>query len=607
MSAEDLVRYVTWASLLAISVVVFVNAARRPRRATLDTAFLFGAIAIIIINAIAAEVADTRPEVLELLSPVLLMALPYLVLRLAADFVHVPALVLRLAEAGVAATVVVLIVASRPYATEVVLLVVAYFVVVQSYATWRFVVGARSVAGVVRRRMVAVALGSGFLAFLILVAGASAAFPGAEGIWSALASASTLGVGGAYFLGFATPRFVKRGWQAPELEAFLELVSVVGSEPLPDLVRTLESTIARMLGVPTVTILNWRDGGEPSVARGVRYEGPAPRYDTTVAAESFRRQAPVFVEDAVRTDPDNAEVYRYLGARAVLAAPLSTDDRRLGVIVAYGERASPFAEDDLALLDLLARQVAIVLRNHELVAEQARLRAHEETIRLKDEFLSAAAHELKTPLTTLVGQTQLMQRRAERDPAQPADAVGLGRLAGQARRMRRLVENLMDASLSDHAELVTERTPVDLLDLARGVASGAGVYQHQVQVNGDAVVVPGDRERLAQALENLLDNAVKYSPPGTDIRLDVSADNGNAYLVVGDAGAGIPEEDHDLIFERFQRGSGSVATRMTGLGLGLYLSRRIIEEHGGTIAVSNREGGSDFTVTLPLKHDETEI
>src|SRR5262249_44515842 len=150
----------------------------------------------------------------------------------------------------------------------------------------------------------------------------------------------------------------------------------------------------------------------------------------------YTSQQAFFTEDAARDDPSYADNYRVYGATAVLAVPITVGITKLGVLAVYGARPSIFAVDDVQLMRLLADQIGVVLDTQSLAADAAHGRGRGEAPRLKDDFLSAAAHDLKTPLTALLIQAQLMERRARHEPSSPADLSSLQRLVHEAQRLR---------------------------------------------------------------------------------------------------------------------------------------------------------------------------
>ena len=235
-----------------------------------------------------------------------------------------------------------------------------------------------------------------------------------------------------------------------------------------------------------------------------------------------------------------------------------------------------------------------------------RKRAEEE----RETFAATAAHDLKTPLTALRGQAQLMLRRSRlgRLGAGPALETGLEAIDAAVGRMVALVDEMMDAAhLRAGRTLELILAPTDLMALATDAAAeaGQGAPRHVVRVEAEDVELTGswDRARLRRVLGNLLGNAVKYSPLGGDvvvrIEREVDEDGDWAVLSVIDAGLGIPSEDLPRVFEPFHRG-GNVG-RIGGTGIGLFGARRIVEQHGGTISANSAEGkGATFTVRLPL-------
>jgi signal transduction histidine kinase len=259
-------------------------------------------------------------------------------------------------------------------------------------------------------------------------------------------------------------------------------------------------------------------------------------------------------------------------------------------------------------MQLLADQAAVILESRALIDEAARVRAREEATRLKDDFLSSAAHDLKTPLTGLVTQAQLLRRRAERHPEAPVDRVGLDRLVEQSLRLRDLVLELLDVSRMEHGSLLGERSVCDLAALIDEIVKRQGAAWRRLKVDSSGpVIVSVDGPRFEQVITNLVENALKYSPDGGPVRLTVSAVRDEARMRVEDQGIGISAEDVPLVFERFHRGRNVDDRRFAGMGLGLYITRGIVEQHGGRIWVESTPGqGSTFYVVLPRVSTELE-
>jgi signal transduction histidine kinase len=368
-----------------------------------------------------------------------------------------------------------------------------------------------------------------------------------------------------------------------------------------EIVRGLERGAADTFGAPTARVALWdADTHRLQIASDGGAELPS------MLARAWVEQRPTLVSDIANGDGDDTSASRTYGAQAALSAPISAYGNRMGVLVVFAPRSPLFANSDLELIRLLADQSAVILESKALVDKAAQVRAREEAARLKEDFLSSAAHDLKTPLTGIVTQAQVLRRRAERDPAAPADRAGLDRLLEQSQRLKRLVLELLDVTRLEYGSLIGEREEVDLTSLVQTLAAHDAVRWRSVQVETDApVIVTIDPPRFEQVVTNLVENALKYSPSQAPVLVKVWRENGDARLSVRDKGIGIPTEDQPLVFERFHRARNVDDRRFAGMGLGLYIARGIVEQHGGRIWVESAPGvGSTFSVALPALDPE---
>ncbi|MEO7910090.1 MAG: HAMP domain-containing sensor histidine kinase [Roseiflexaceae bacterium] len=255
------------------------------------------------------------------------------------------------------------------------------------------------------------------------------------------------------------------------------------------------------------------------------------------------------------------------------------------------------------------REQAALERERLYAAEQRARAQAEAALRTRDEFLSIAAHELKTPLTTLMGNIDLIQRRARREGGlSERDTRSIEVATQQARRLKQLIDSLLDLSRLELGQLSIEPEPLDLGQLARRVVEEVqpGLLQHSIicRMPDTAVMIDGDEIRLEQVIQNLLQNAVRYSPNGGRIEVLVAADEQSvlASLQVRDQGIGIAAEALAQLFERFYRVPDTMIEHIHGVGIGLYVVREIITLHGGAVEVASEAGvGSTFTVNLPLR------
>jgi PAS domain S-box-containing protein len=286
---------------------------------------------------------------------------------------------------------------------------------------------------------------------------------------------------------------------------------------------------------------------------------------------------------------------------APLTVPLITRSGTAGAITWLLSLARPaFDTRDVHLAQDLARRCALAIDNARLYRE-ART-----AVSIRDEFMSVAAHELKTPLTSLRGYAQLLGREFDRgDAANPERARrAAATIQVQSDKLARLVGQLLDISRIQSGKLAIDRRPSDLSALVREVVE-AGRTQLKEHVMfarlPTELPVSIDPIRIEQVVTNLIDNAIKYSPQGGQIDITLTAQDDVVRLSVRDRGVGIPPEHRAHIFDRFyQAHAGGALTSMAGMGLGLYISRQIVELHSGTIDVEfPDDGGTMFVVRLP--------
>ena len=616
MSADELLQYLTWGAYIVIFIVGVGGAIRHPRRANIDIALLFSMPALTIAIGAAAAVGLIRSgPIPNAINTTLIMAMAYFLLRLVDDFADVPAGVLW----GAAGLLIVLAASAFVFAPPrpilLTLVQALYPVIIFLYAAGAFLRASRRASGVTRRRMGAVAVGALILAGLFVFAVLTVVVRLPVEVVRVVTDLAGLSSGISFLIGFAPPGILRRAWQEPELRAFLGQAATLPR--LPDtasIVQELERGAATTVGAPHANIglwdeeaqvLNWATADPPQVL------APTDRMTT---GRAFLSQRPLFTPEIGPSHPLYNRA-RWGGAPiAIMAAPITAGQKRLGVLAVYARRAPIFADEDLALVRLLADQAAVVLESRALIDEAARVQAREETTRLKEDFLSAAAHDLKTPLTTLVGQTELLERRALRAPDAPADLESLRRLKREAYRLKTLVLELLDAARAEQGKLVGDTEDLDLVDAARDSCARHTSDRHPCVVTAEGPVRGiYDPNRVQQLLENLVENAVKYSPDGGPVQVRIWREGAWNHLTVTDHGIGIPTEDRANVFERFHRGSNVDDRRFVGMGLGLFICRGITEQHGGRIWVEAADrgpaggrngagpppGGSTFHVVLP--------
>jgi PAS domain S-box-containing protein len=343
-------------------------------------------------------------------------------------------------------------------------------------------------------------------------------------------------------------------------------------------------------------LLPWATKGlEEEIGAGIRIpvgEGFAGR----VAAE--RR---TILGMNLAPDEIASPVLRAAGVRSLLGVPLLVDDRLIGILRVGTSQVREFSDDDQRTIQMIADRLARAVDNA-LVYRDAN-----EAVGLCEEMLSVAAHELNTPLTTVQGWLQLLIRAVERQERTELDpVVAYARnLQAEANRLTGIVDDLLDTARAKQGRIVLGHEPVDLVPLARSVLDRFEWSPERTARHELYLVAPGevlgiwDLNRIDQVLTNLVSNAVKYSPEGGEVRVELYATDEGVVIEVHDQGIGIDAADVPTLFQPFQR--TDVARRSApGTGLGLYITRQIVEQHGGTIGLESELGiGTRVKARLP--------
>jgi PAS domain S-box-containing protein len=389
--------------------------------------------------------------------------------------------------------------------------------------------------------------------------------------------------------------------------------AALASLNLDDLLTRLLERIRDVLAVDVVSVLFVDEAGHTLIQQAVTGliddAGPLGRIPIgqgLVGRIASDRRG-VLVND-VAMAPDAEPMVQQSGLSALIGAPLGVEGRVLGVLLVGTRRHRRFVDADLTFLQIVADRVALAvdraqLYEQEQAARRAAVKAND-AVRQRDEFLSVAAHELKTPITSVRGMSELLLRMTDRgtqiEPARQRRA--LATIHRQTQHLSRLITQLFEMTRLDADRLTLERRDENLTALVRRCLdeAQAGTDEHRLElVAGPQIHAAVDAFRFEQVVANLLGNAIKYSPDGGQIEVELLQPSPETVrLSVRDHGIGIPPGQEEQIFERyFQAHSGS---HRSGLGLGLYLSRQIVWEHSGRLTAETVSGGgSRFTVEIP--------
>jgi len=279
-----------------------------------------------------------------------------------------------------------------------------------------------------------------------------------------------------------------------------------------------------------------------------------------------------------------------------MAAPVPTGGPVEGVLTCF---AAGSEHDQTSLTTLLA---GIGEQLGQSIAQLRSAHLAQEVIRGKDDFLSLAGHEMRTPLTVISTYVDMLLAESDVDPDLRAAHEAVARNTGV---LRSIVDDLLDLAALESGHLRVDVRPIDLAEIARqslrqvrGSAEANGV-EVSAEIPG-TLVTTGDPQRLRQVLDNLLSNAIKYSPDGGHTTLTLSHDEHAVTMAVADCGIGIPPDERRHLFHRFYRATNARHTAIPGTGLGLCIVRAITEAHGGTVTLEDTPAvGTTITVRLP--------
>jgi len=321
--------------------------------------------------------------------------------------------------------------------------------------------------------------------------------------------------------------------------------------------------------------------------------------NTPVFHPTFSGEGVVRVED-IKKDPRYGRMAPHFGmprghlpVSSYLAVPVFTGTGKVigGLFFGHPEPGKfTFEHEDLVVN--MASQAAVALDNS-MLFEQVR-----DLSQKKDEFIALATHELKTPLTTLSGFLQLVHKRLEDDPV---NRSFVDKSLSHVKKLTTLINDLFDVSKIHAGKMQLEFQDIEITELVKDLIEPLHqMERHRIHLNTPGqVYLKADRLRVEQVLANFINNAIKYSPGGGNIEISVEESEEEVCVSVRDEGIGIKQENLKHIFNQFYRAEG-LSKNISGLGLGLYISKEIIERHGGTVSVESKEGqGSIFTFCLP--------
>lgn len=396
----------------------------------------------------------------------------------------------------------------------------------------------------------------------------------------------------------------------PTLLSTLEqLLALDATEVRPTLQRTADQ-VGGVLKAEKVDMLLYEAETDSLVAYGVS-DTPLSRLEQARgldrmplanrgrAVDVFQTMKPHF--DG-RVDQDERELVGVrveLGVRSSMMVPLLVDSQRRGAVTIASTKLNQFTDDDFAFLRAVTHWIGHVLHRAELVEQRTREATLAARRAVAEELMTVFAHDFRTPLTPLLGYLYILHERAVQNH-RADDVRALDASLRNAQRLQTMTEDMLDASRIDQGIFAVQPQMVELRALLAPIVELLGGAEEHVDFqSSEETMIEGDPVRLQQVFENLISNALRFSPPNVPVRVGLSRmeqdDAGWARITVRDSGPGIPPDLQAVLFDRY-----ALNHRVYGLGLGLYLARGIVQAHGGSLHVESTPGdGATFTVLLP--------
>jgi signal transduction histidine kinase len=393
------------------------------------------------------------------------------------------------------------------------------------------------------------------------------------------------------------------------LEISRELTSTVSLEPL---LHQIVQVAAELTGSEetSILLLNTRTGelrfrAASGDTTGRLRDIPVP-VDDSIAGAVLLSGEPAIISDTL-SDPRH---YKVVGQRiglethSLLAVPLQIKERRIGVLEAINKQeGGQFSQEDVETLTTLAAQAAVAIENARLVGDLRR--AYEqlgELDRLKSDFIAIASHELRTPLGLILLYAAMLRDQMDAAEGQQLDAV-----LRAAMRLRHIIETMLNLRYLETGEM---ELVLESFDLRKEVQDACEDYEAIAESSGltlatdlphEDISVLADREKVRVVLDNLISNAVKFTPSGGQVQVALSCQGDQVEITVTDTGVGIPSEELERVFDRFHQVEDHMTRRHGGMGLGLSIVRCLVRLHGGRVLAESVPGrGSRFVVWLPM-------
>jgi signal transduction histidine kinase len=606
VSLQSFLEWFTQGAIVLLAIRMVAQWARWRDRVSLDIFLVFGSLAILLILEPALRLTDVQAAWIRPLGISVLLAHPYLLLRVVSHFRPVSRTVQQVATAGLVVSLIATWTAAWPFrSTALMVFAFLYFIGLLGYVAWAFRQGARAAGGVTHWRMRHAGLGALLLAIVSILAVLIAVLPVARAVVAALIPLAALGAALNYSFAFAPPAWLRRLWQSSELYGFLSDRALAGGAPSRnDPLNRLCTFAVAGVGATGGSAALWDDERQALVVAVSRwgYLEPGRAVPEGTLLDAWRSNTATLVKHHEWVLPGGA-------AGSVYVVPIPCEIAPRGLLFAILPKAALFVSDDLALLRACCGETAVQLDNTIMRERQQTLitelgeRSNQLAAanRELEAFSYSVSHDLRAPLRHVSGFAELLQK----SPGTEFDDSRrryLRLISESAVKMGELIDALLVFSRMGRAEML--HTRVDLNSIVR--QAQRDVMQAEPHRSVDWRIdplptVPGDPSMLQLVFTNLMSNALKYSRTRENAVIEVGTRDGSSsefVVYVKDNGVGFDMTYANRLFGVFQRLHRS--EDFEGTGIGLANVQRIVLRHGGRVwAESELEKGATFYVALP--------
>jgi signal transduction histidine kinase/DNA-binding response OmpR family regulator len=599
----------------ALFALVFAQALaaylRRRDPVQRDVMAVFSAAAMLFVLDLARQFLGEPPQVLRMAALILLFAQPYLTLRLV-HRVHPGPRWLQVVAFVAFVVSAVPVLTSRQLSLPELLGILGLFAAGQTTAAFLLAREAGARTGSPRARFGVAAVSTALFGMGILAAsvGMVHALLREAGLTSGYTLCLVSAIG--YVVAFRPPAWIRRMWSGnASYRVSRQLLEAPAADAPRETWTRYVRTVREVSGADAALVVPpGGAGGRTVITAGVsRREVTAGEGDVSLLLRL--PQTASLARHADRLPAFVAVCAEEVGARYLTAAPLRSPLTGSGALVLLNRRRGLFTEDDVQMLGELGGQAALIAERGAVRAEQERLalelaqsvHALSAASQAKSDFLANMSHELRTPLNAIIGFSELMRGEQAIGESRVVPADWIEHIYASGRHLLDLINDILDLTKIEAGRLELRPDRVELPELVADAVSALHPLMERKSLELRTDVPPvdlwGDRIRLRQVLNNLLSNAIKFTPEGGRISVEVSRADGEVRLAVADTGVGISEADQKRVFEEFQQ-VGDASMHHAGTGLGLALTKRLVEAHGGRVELSSAPGkGSRFTVCLP--------